>query len=127
MLGEILNLTQHNATPEQRQAGVLDIGRQEAQRLRFLLTFDSPPIKRGMELRAKQIVLLAQRHEAKTVMIGGAPFFMSILERELMMAGINVVYGFSKRELVSETTENGTVVKRNIFRHLGFVKVEKEY
>lgn len=53
-------------------------------------------------------------------MIGGAPFFMKELEEELSYIGIPV-YAFSRRESVEEVVD-GKVVKRSVFKHLGFVE-----
>ena len=121
----ILNLTQHVTTSDQFQSDVVDLKKRDAKRLRVLLTFHSLPSRENMEYRAEQIALIAKGYRSKTAMIGGAPFFMSILERELMKAGINVVYAFSKRQTISETSENGKVTKRNVFKHMGFVRVPK--
>jgi len=54
------------------------------------------------------------------VMIGGAPWLMAPLEANLKLNGIKVLYAYSER--VSEEIENedGSVSKRNIFKHLGF-------
>jgi hypothetical protein len=55
-------------------------------------------------------------------MIGGAPFFMSTLEKTLKEYGIKPLYAFSKRESVEEN-ENGIIIKKSIFKHIGFVEV----
>ena len=51
-------------------------------------------------------------------MIGGAPFLMPTLERELRAVGIIPLYAFSKREAV-EDPETGA--KTSVFRHIGCV------
>ena len=55
-------------------------------------------------------------------MIGGAPFFMSALERALLDVGITPLYAFSIRESVEKAAEDGTVTKINVFKHVGFVE-----
>ena len=57
-------------------------------------------------------------------MIGGAPYFMSTLEKKLKEYGIKPLYSFSKRIVEeSEDKDTGEVVKKTIFKHLGFVEV----
>ena len=54
-------------------------------------------------------------------MIGGAPYLMAELEKELWYRGIEPVYAFTKRESVETTDENGNVTKTAVFKHAGFV------
>lgn len=121
---KILNLTQHEATEEQKQAGVIEP--ENKKRIQELLTFDSVPSKEQMELRARELALIAKQElgiASKAVMVGGAPYFMSTLERVLKQEGFQVCYAFSKRECVEERQSDGSVVKKTLFRHIGFVWV----
>ena len=115
----IVNLTQHAATKEQKQAGVVDSNYPDV--ISTILTFNTIPSREEMLKRANDIVLLALISDAPKAMIGGAPFFMAILENALIDAGITPLYAFSKRESVETTLEDGSVVKTNVFKHLGFV------
>ena len=117
----ILNLTQHPATPEQQDAGVVEPA--DKARVRQLLTFEEIPSKDELAKRAAALAEIAAGEGAETAMIGGAPFFMSSLEAALKKMGIRPVYAFSRREVVEQTTENGEVRKVAVFRHLGFVEV----
>ena len=54
-------------------------------------------------------------------MIGGAPYLMSELEKELWYRGIEPVYSFSRRESVESTDAEGNVTKTSVFKHIGFV------
>ena len=54
-------------------------------------------------------------------MIGGAPYLMAELEKELWRLGIEPVYAFSRRESVESTDAEGNVTKTAIFKHIGFV------
>ena len=54
-------------------------------------------------------------------MIGGAPYLMAELEKELWHLGIEPVYAFTKRESVESVDENGNVSKTAVFKHAGFV------
>lgn len=138
----IVNLTQHLATPEQRDAGVIDLLPEERARLQDLLTFDEIPSPDEMRRRAASIARLAEqcpnpgcswetladgeRHYPPTVrageaMIGGAPFFMTYLEDALRRSGVTPLYAFTRRVSVEEGG-----VKKSVFRHEGFVGVRSE-
>jgi len=121
----IVNLTQHNATNDQIDAGVfnVDYDHNELDYLRSLLTFDSIPAIEDMQQRADEIAKIALRTDAKKAMIGGAPFFMGYLETALKSVGIQPLYAFSQRVSVETTAEDGTVTKQNVFKHMGFVEV----
>lgn len=122
LIGEIImivNLTQHQATEAQKEAGVVESICPSV--VNILLTFDSIPTKQEMKSRAGDLVLLAIDSGAKEAMIGGAPFFMSTLEKALKDAEIKPLYAFSKRESVDEPQEDGSVRKTTVFNHLGFV------
>lgn len=113
----MFNLTQHAATPEQIQAGVVDVGFD-----RDLLNFDYCPSEPDLIVRAQELAAIVVSSGHTQAMIGGAPFFMSSLESALMDHGVEPVYAFSKRESVEEKQDDGSVVKRNVFRHSGFVR-----
>jgi len=121
----ILNLTQHPATPEQKQAGVVDLDEPLASELRYMLTFYRIPSKHEVVARANGIAEMAYAYEPrpKYAMIGGAPFLMAPLEKALLARGISPVYAFSRRETREHRLEDGTVEKVTIFRHIGFVEV----
>ena len=121
----IVNLTQHNATNDQIDAGVfnVDYDHNELDYLRSLLTFDSISTIEDMQQRADEIAKIALRTNAKKAMIGGAPFFMGYLETALKSVGIQPLYAFSQRVSVETTAEDGTVTKQNVFKHMGFVEV----
>jgi len=113
----MINLTQHNTSKEQKQAGAVDLPAEDQVKLRELLTFNSLPTRREIIIRATEIALLAKKHNIDdTAMIGGAPFLMSTLEKELSHIGIESYYAFSKR-----VVEEQDGVKKSIFKHEGFV------
>jgi len=123
-MGEkILNLTQHSPTPEQIQAGVEEPPAEVKQRIRQLLTFTSLPTYSEVVERAEELAEIAVRMRASAVMIGGAPYLMAPLEKALIRRGIQPLYAFSRREVVSTTLPSGEVVKKTVFKHLGWVKV----
>src|SRR5690606_10054774 len=124
----VLNLTQHRSTDEQREAGVFDLHPQHQEKLRDLLTFNSLPsaedIVDAAEIAADLAADVASAAGCRHVMIGGAPFLMSPLERALKERGLIPLYAFSRRESVEETMPDGSVRKTAVFRHQGFVAAQ---
>lgn len=128
----IINLTQHKATADQRNAGVVDLPDNERAQLRDALTINDLPNRADIEARAEVVALLAAHNglggdegddpAPLQAMIGGAPFLMSALEAALMDQHIEPIYAFSQRENVEEHQPDGSVRKAQAFRHLGFVR-----
>jgi len=115
---KIINLTQHDASPEQIMAGVVELPERTWEIVRRALTFDTLPTANEIMGRALTIAGIVEHKEGiDAAMIGGAPFLMPQLETELRHIGITPLYAFSQREAVEE---NG--VKKSVFRHLGFVE-----
>lgn len=129
---KILNLTQHPATPEQRAQGVIDLNSAELVTLKQLLNFSEIPSQKEVKERAHDIALLASFNQlSKTddedifftkVMIGGAPFLMVALEKELKAIFKEPLYAFSKRESIESMDKDGGVIKQSVFKHIGFVE-----
>lgn len=132
----IVNLTQHDATPEQLEAGVVEPSAEIKALIKEHFTFDEIPSRK--EIRESVVYVCnkmnyAMRDEKKAqgkrpvevvgtkVMIGGAPFMMSELEGYLKAIGFDPVYAFSKREVQETHNEDGSVTKQMVFRHSGFV------
>ena len=120
----ILNLTQHKATREQIEAGVIDLSDSDRASLSKALTFDECPDESILVARAESIAMMAKGIGASSAMIGGAPYFMRPLENALWRYGIRPLYAFSRRESIETTRPDGTVEKTAIFRHVGFVGME---
>lgn len=119
----IVNLTQHDATPAQVEDGVFALSLQGVQELKQLLTFTALPARDEVAARAAAIAALAVQTGAVAAMIGGAPYLMAPLERELQERGIAPLYAYSERRSV-ETIDpaTGEVTKTQVFAHLGFVE-----
>ena len=118
---EILNLTQHPATPEQVADGVFELDGAGRELLCELLNFEELPMRPEIQERANKLAGLAVSIGARHAMIGGAPFLMKALEWALHRANVTPLYAFSRRESVEESTPDGGVRKTSVFRHLGFV------
>lgn len=125
----ILNLTQHKATPQQVQAGVVDPHDVDAKNVQLLLTFDELPSISVIERRAEQLAQLARElcrvDKCNAVMIGGAPYLMPELECALRRQGLRYCYAFSKRVAEDQPQAGGSVRKVQIFRHAGFIFKEE--
>ena len=119
----IINLTQHQATAEQLQAGVVDLPTEQRTKLIGLLTFEEIPTPDEIQERAKSIVDLTDSlpMAPEKAMIGGAPYLIPYLVEELKAAFIQSVYSFTKRVSVESTSPTGEVTKTAVFRHVGFV------
>ena len=121
---KILNLTQHQATQDQVEAGVVDLPQgpdTAGEYIKSVLTFDSLPSSGELVNAAGELARIANDLGYTTAMIGGAPFFMSKLEEALKRRGIKPLYAFSIRESVEEDDGKGGVRKTMVFKHLGFV------
>lgn len=117
----LINLTQHQASPEQVAEGVQDLPESHRPLLVDTLTFHEPPTAEEMALRADLLVALAEEQGATAAMIGGAPWFMPPLEAALLDAGIEVRYSFARRESVEQAQPDGSTRKLSVFRHAGWV------
>jgi len=135
---KILNLTQHNATPSQLAAGVVEPPAEAKSRIRRLLTFTSLPTYGEVEERAEELAELAVEiltdpdfpwicggQDWVPVMVGGAPYLMAPLEKALLKRGLRPLYAFSKREVVEEPQPDGSVRRTMVFRHLGWIEVPR--
>ena len=128
----ILNLTQHQATPEQIAAGVVDLHAPQRAELVSLLTFSDLPTALDIRERAAIIADLACANglggdegddpQPTAAMIGGAGYLMPVLEATLRGYCIKPLHAFSQRVSVETPQPDGTVVKTNVFRHVGFVE-----
>jgi hypothetical protein len=125
----IWNLTQHKATPSQIADGVCDLPSSVKEELVKLLTFEEIPTPEQLRDTAWSICGLLLRvqdgafNERMRVMIGGFLPLMSHLEAVLLRHDIIPVYSSSKRESIDEPQGDGSVIKRVVFNHIGFVEV----
>lgn len=118
-----LNLTQHAATADQKGAGVVDLDVGDRQWLRDQLTFNTLPTADDVRDRAHAIhdFVVTRFPEVTRVMLGGAPYLMPPLQRLFADVGVRVVYAFSVRDVQEVTNPDGSVSKKTVFRHAGFV------
>lgn len=118
-----INLTQHDLTQDQIEAGAYEPTPEDKAKIKKLLTFDEPPTYVDLFNRAHEISKIVREggYNAKCALIGGAPYFMCHLENSLLGNDIVPVYAFSKRVSVEEQQPDGSVVKKNVFKHEAFI------
>lgn len=125
----IVNLTQHSASAEQMEAGVVDLPEAQREALMSALTFESAPCAETILARAEFVSELACQNglggeaddpHPAAAMIGGALWLMAPLAAELRSRGIEPVFAFSVRETCEQTQADGSVRKIAVFRHAGF-------
>lgn len=116
---KVLNLTQHPATQEQVAVGVYEPANKD--NVKKLLTFNSLPSQEEIQSKAQLLAIVAVSEGAEYAMIGGAGYLMPMLEQSLKEVGIKPLHAFSERVSVEEVQPDGSVVKKNVFRHVGFV------
>lgn len=139
--GFIVNLTQHSMTQEQYQYNDIQLyevqfkGQEKEAKADILeaLTFNEIPTKEEIINRAKTLSTIAKAtlNQARDLsgldaeyyaLIGGAPYLMSALEKELKEDGVIPLYAFSKRVSVEITQPDGSVIKTAKFMHEGYIE-----
>ena len=126
----ILNITQHAATEEQKAAGVVDMSPVDREMLACVLTFVDIPTSQEIWSKAMGLLTMAVREfnslgvpeGERVALIGGALWLMEPLAIALRDCDIKPVFSFSQRESAEKTAADGSVVKTNVFRHVGFVE-----
>ena len=115
----ILNLTQHQATPEQVNAGVIEPTNKKL--VQDLLTFTHLPTQDDIIAKADALAEIAKEHDVSYAMIGGVPYLMPWLELALSNVGITPLYAYSERVSIEHTNDKGETIKQSVFKHIGFV------
>lgn len=125
----ILNLTKHCATPEQVADGVIEPSTETKEQILRLLTFDKIPTQKEIDNRANAIANIMVKESdlmggsVNAVMIGGAPYLMSILERVLIARDITPLYSFMQMVVVAEGGRPYGFVRESTYKHVVFVSV----
>ena len=119
---KIVNLTQHNPTDEQAEAGVFNAADDVAV-VKAALLFATLPSVEEIAIRAKTLAQVAKESGAEAALIGGAPYLMGELETALKAVNVKPLYSFTERVSVERLADDGKVIKTNEFKHIGFVEV----
>lgn len=122
----LINLTQHALTQEQKDSVDCTI---EPKGMDVYLNFTEMPTAEVINERAygmfnclMQMLPPDVKPEDCTVLLGGAPFFMSACERVATEYGFKYCYAFSKRVSEEVKQPDGTVRKVSVFKHEGWIK-----
>lgn len=140
-VGFIINLTQHQMVQEQYNFNDIELyevqfkGHEKEARADILeaLTFNEIPTKEEIINKAKTLSTIAKAtlDQARNLsgldvkfyaLIGGAPYLMSALEKELKEDGVIPLYAFSKRVSVETAQPDGSVIKTTKFMHEGYIE-----
>ena len=122
----LINLTQHALTDEQIKSVEHTF---TPEGFNKYLTFDTMPTAQDIYIRAfdmfKKLVSTLE-HEGIypndcTVLLGGAPFFMTACESMAIHYGFQYCYAFSKRTSEEIKQPDGTVKKISVFKHEGWI------
>ena len=123
----ILNLTQHNSTKDQINAGIIDLPAEFKTALVGAITFPAIYTKADLERKARCVLEVVRDYTGpqggigsiEGVMIGGMPSFMPVLERVLSDYGIKVGYACTDRVSEDVQQSDGSVKKVAVFKHVG--------
>ena len=123
----ILNLTQHNATVQQKEAGVFEPLPGVKESIKKLLTFEKLPSQRILSHNSYVLATIAKieclRNKCNKVMVGDVPYLIHLLVDDLKAKGLIPVYAFSKRVSIDEPQQDDSVIKIIVFKHEGFIEV----
>lgn len=118
----LINLTQHNLTPDQLQ-GAVEVGTDIRDEVVKLITFSGLPAAGEIKGNASRLAEICRDMHASHAVIGGAPYFMGPLEQALRKAGIVPLYAFTERVAVEVTNpETGEVTKTSKFNFAGWIE-----
>lgn len=116
---KILNLTQHDITKNQEEAGVCEPKNKTL--VREKLTFETLPTLEEIQARSKELVKICQEENYQTIMLGGAQYLLPFLVKDLQEAGFIILFAYTKRLVEESFKEDGSVIKVFHFKHEGFV------
>jgi predicted nucleotidyltransferase len=116
---EVFNLTQHEPTEEQVE--VVERSAELTKLIKHLLTFEVCPNREEILTRAKELASIAASQGATRALIGGAPYLMPELEKQLRFRRIIPLYSFSVR-VTSEKVIGVELIKTSAFKHVGWIE-----
>lgn len=123
----VLNITQHQSTPDQKQAGVIDVSLDDQVQLKQLLTFQGLYDAKTITARVSELLCWLDElyPKSKVFLVGSMPpAANAILERMFKEKGHTCVYSVSDRICVETHQVDGSVKKEYQFKHLGFMVAE---
>ena len=118
----ILNLTHHDATLEQLEAGVVEPS--DKATVRNLLTFVDLPTLDELRQRAYKLAEYADMEGVKKAMIEAPSYLISLLEAELIAHNIQPVHSFYGRWTTEKLDVDGRILAGIVFKHMGFIEID---
>ena len=125
---KIINLTGLPSPEKLSDIEIIQLPEKLNEELKELLIFEQTPVKYELVQRAKEITSLAQefiKANCKSpilIMITGAPFLMSYLEKELTETNIPFVHAYAvPRVELSVNRDEGNIKSKLIFAIKGFI------
>ena len=125
----ILNLTIRSLSQEQIDLGIVSLTGPKLIKLCEYHTFIEPPGEFLIHSSAKGIVSLAEEFFKENdlpigkVVIGGAPYLISELERRLFSIGATPYYNFSRKVVNRITSLENLSSKESKFKHIALIPV----
>lgn len=121
---KIYNLTQHTATPEQVEAGVVEVSEMQRGVLKAALNFTGVPDMDSIEKSASMMASVMNDLDPDLTgevgfMVGGYPNLMCALVQ--YAPSYQMLFACSDRVSEEVAQADGSVRKVNIFKHLGFI------
>ncbi|MNF70477.1 hypothetical protein D3C84_523880 [compost metagenome] len=123
---KVLNFSCHRPTPDQIEAGVIEMGVREQKRFRTLTSYygTSKPDDADTETRVKALVELAKNEcfafGVNTILLHTALWIAVPLVEYLDSIGINTVYPFCTREIAPQNLPSGEVRFTRVHKHSCF-------
>ena len=115
----ILNLTQHNSSPEQIEQGLIEPSDKTlVKELLTLRVSSAEEMRNAIDTKVQHLLNVADAHKPTTILVGGHPGLITILVGELKFQDYKVVMSHTDRVVV----ENDGV-KTSVFKHKFFYEV----
>lgn len=116
----IYNLTQFEATENQKEDGIVDVD--NAEYIKEMLTFIEFPTPDIMFKKATNIANYAKNLGASEVLIGGPQYFMPYLTRALKSNNIKCYYSYAPKIEFYKVNADGSKKHEVSFEYLGMVE-----
>jgi hypothetical protein len=122
---QVFNLTQHEPTAGQIEAGLMPRDDRDKAEVQKLITFNAPEEVTPSEMRRRAMccAMIAQASGHEYAMCGGVAYFGRYLEDALIELRIKPIYSFSERASQEVHQADGSVKKTFVFKHKAWVLI----
>lgn len=121
----ILNITRHKTTEGQKADNVVDLPAYIIDEISRLCVFQPLPTLQELRISAQKVVDILDGlnyPNVDGVMCGGAPYFNSVLDKELLSRGYVPHYPFTLRHYIHKLQPDGSTIQEPVYKHMGLVK-----